>query len=99
MNDDLTLADLVGLDETLRKIVPSWLEEAPFLADEARENGRAKHIAEVLSKIKYKRCKLRWIIGAIKPNLSEPWYGITAQTTVMNEDGSGFLDLLMESVD
>jgi hypothetical protein len=101
MNEDLTLADLVGLDDTLRKIQPSWLNEPPIIMPmAARENGRAKHIATVLSKITYKRCKIQWLIAGIKEALSEPWFGITARTTVMDaEPGGGFIELLMEDVE
>ena len=100
MNEDLTLADLVGLDDTLRKIAPDWLDTPPFLTDEARGNGRAEHIAVILSKIKYKRREIRWLIGAIKPNLPEPWYGITAQTTVLDaEAGGGLITLVMEEIE
>jgi hypothetical protein len=98
MNEDLTLADLVGLDETLSKIAPDWLEEPPFLTESARDHGRAKHIAEVLSKVIYKRRKIRWLIAGAVPTLGAPWFVITAQTRVLNEDDSGMLDLIMEEI-
>ena len=97
--EDLTLADLVGLDDTLRKIAPDWLDVPPFLTESARGNGRAEHIAKVLSKIKYNRRKISWLIAGTIPTLGAPSFRITAETRVLNEDGSGLLNLFMEDVE
>jgi hypothetical protein len=99
MNEDLTLADLVGLDEKLEKLAPDWIDEPPFLVDKAQENERAKHIEEVLSKVKYKRYKIRWLIAGIKPHLLRPWFRITALTRVRSVDGGGLISLVMEDVE
>jgi|SRR5271166_5760490 len=100
INEDLTLSDLCGLDETLRRIRPNWFDEPPFIQESERGNKRAQYLAGVLSRVTYKRRKIRWAIYCDTPYLgfSEPWYRITAQTEVADAEGGGLATIQMMSV-
>lgn len=98
MSDNgFTLGDLAGLEKTMSKIAPDWRDEPPFIHESAQGNNRAKHIADILAKVKYTRRKIRWIIYNSKPFVSEPYYTVTASTTVADAEGGGLIDVQMIS--